>query len=65
MNAGKGALVVFNKTPAACFVGLAGLPFLLEKAWWGGLDSNQCIVSETELQSVAFDRSATPPNYIR
>jgi hypothetical protein len=29
--------------------------------WWRGLDSNQRKVSLTDLQSVAFDRSATPP----
>ncbi len=29
--------------------------------WWGGLDSNQRKVSLTELQSVAFDHSATHP----
>ncbi len=29
--------------------------------WWRGQDSNLRIVTETELQSVAFDHSATPP----
>lgn len=29
--------------------------------WWRGLDSNQRRVAPTDLQSVAFDRSATPP----
>ena len=31
------------------------------KKWWEGQDSNLCRVSPTELQSVAFDRSATLP----
>ena len=30
-------------------------------AWWRGQDSNLRKVTLTELQSVAFDHSATPP----
>ena len=29
--------------------------------WWRGMDSNHRRRSSTDLQSVAFDRSATPP----
>jgi hypothetical protein len=32
--------------------------------WWRGLDSNQRRVAPTDLQSVAFDRSATPPRLV-
>ncbi len=38
------------------------------KLWWRGLDSNQRTRKRTDLQSVAFNHSATPPrgtpNYI-
>ena len=32
--------------------------------WWRGLDSNQRRHTSTDLQSVAFDRSATPPGVL-
>ena len=33
----------------------------LQKDWWRGKDSNSRRLPSTDLQSAAFDRSATPP----
>jgi len=40
---------------------VAGVP-RFEQKWWRGKDSNLRRHKSTDLQSVAFDRSATPPN---
>ena len=31
------------------------------KGWWTGLDSNQRTLARADLQSAAFNHSATPP----
>ena len=37
------------------------MPVDCDYKWWRGMDSNHRRRKSTDLQSVAFDRSATPP----
>jgi hypothetical protein len=58
---GKKTAYASGKLPLMPEVTSSIIPAAFRGEWWKGLDSNQCTLTRADLQSAAFNHSATLP----